>query len=152
MLVVPLFDLLPYGSRTISSWSIQSDALFPRASPLKKQSTGLFFWFTPCRGIQAMRFRTLRSATRALPSTCKPFQRLERNFYSLKRPINSSLRLQRHAALWKGGRNFFNTTAPLIFIFYLSRSQLFRRAAGAATRQRDAGPATRWCRFTTLRS
>ena len=45
--------------------------------------------FTPCRRIETMRFHTLRSATRALPSTCKPMKRLERNFYSLERPIDS---------------------------------------------------------------
>ena len=40
--VVPLFSMLPWGSKTISSLTRQRDALFPRASPLSKQSTGLF--------------------------------------------------------------------------------------------------------------
>ena len=35
----------------------------------------------PAKLLNAGEFRSLRRATRALPSTCKPLKRLERNFY-----------------------------------------------------------------------
>ena len=81
----------------------QGDALFPRASSLQKQSTGLFLNSPPARGIVSGVFRRLRTATRGssrLPARsallslrlrgvhrtpapsglCKPLKRLDLNF------------------------------------------------------------------------
>ena len=55
--------------------------LFPRASPLQKQSTGLFLNSPPARGISSGVFRRLRTATRdSVSGLCKPLKRLDLNF------------------------------------------------------------------------
>ena len=61
-------SLLPFGSSQHYSEPLQGDALFPRASPLQKQSTGLFLNSPLAEGLLLKVFRALRSATRGSES------------------------------------------------------------------------------------
>ena len=54
------------AERIIRGGTRHCAALFPRASPLQKQSTGLFLNSPPARGIASGVFRRLRTETRTL--------------------------------------------------------------------------------------
>ena len=76
-------SLLPFGSSQHYSEPLQGDALFPRASPLQKQSTGLFLNSPLAEGLLLKVFRALRSATRgSAPWTPQPLKRLAKLFDS----------------------------------------------------------------------
>ena len=75
-------SLLPFGSSQHYAEPLQGDALFPRASPLPKQSSGLF-WNSPlAEGF--LRLVSLASqATRgSAPWTPQPLKRLAKLFDS----------------------------------------------------------------------
>ena len=88
-------SLLPFGSSQHYSEPLQGDALFPRASPLQKQSTGLFLNSPLAEGLLLKVFRALRSATRgSAPWTPQPLKRLAKLFDSGLSRIQAGIRNQ----------------------------------------------------------
>ena len=77
------------AERIIREGTRQGDALFPRASPLQKQSAGLFLNSPPARGIVSGVFRRLRTATRGSSRLPARSALLSLQFHSVPRGFSS---------------------------------------------------------------
>ena len=119
-------SLLPFGSSQHYSEPLQGDALFPRASPLQKQSTGLFLNSPLAEGLLLKVFRALRSATRgSAPWTPQPLKRLAKLFDSglsrIQVYIPESVKLMSPLRAAKGG---FAVPLSFIELYFISISAL----------------------------